>query len=42
MGRNMWASNAMIPDARPRQPREEEMKCGTQSADIRVIHRRSH
>ena len=30
----------MIPDPRPRQPREEEMKCGTQPADIRMIHRR--
>ena len=32
----------MIPVSRARQPREEEMKCGTQSADIRMIHRRSH
>jgi hypothetical protein len=32
----------MISEIRARQPREEEMKCGTQSADIRVIHRRSH
>ena len=30
----------MIPVPRPRQPREEEMKCGTQPADIRMIHRR--
>ena len=30
----------MIPDTRARQPREEEMKCGSQPADIRVIHRR--
>jgi hypothetical protein len=32
----------MIPGPRARQPREEEMKCGTQPADIRMIHRRSH
>ena len=32
----------MISETRARQPREEEMKCGTQSADIRMIHRRSH
>lgn len=32
----------MIPDPRARQPREEEMKCGSQSADVRMIHRRSH
>jgi|GEM_PF-6883328 len=32
----------MISEIRARQPGEEEMKCGTQSADIRVIHRRSH
>src|ERR1700716_1721476 len=37
-----WASTAMIPVIRPRQPREEEMKCGNQPADTRVIHRRSH
>ena len=30
----------MIPVLRPRQPREEEMKCGSQPADIRMIHRR--
>lgn len=33
---------AMIPASRPRQPREEEMKCGNQPADVRMIHRRSH
>src|SRR5579863_5195290 len=33
---------AMIPVLRARQPREEEMKCGSQSADVRMIHRRSH
>jgi len=27
---------------RVRQPREEQMKCVTQHADIRMIHRRSH
>ena len=32
----------MIPVPRARQPREEEMKCGSQPADIRMIHRRSH
>jgi hypothetical protein len=32
----------MIPVLRARQPREEEMKCGSQPADIRMIHRRSH
>jgi hypothetical protein len=32
----------MIPVFRARQPREEEMKCGSQPADIRVINRRSH
>jgi hypothetical protein len=32
----------VISASRPRQPREEEMKCGTQPADIRMIHRRSH
>jgi hypothetical protein len=32
----------MISEIRARQPREEEMKCGNQSADIRVIHLRSH
>lgn len=32
----------MISEIRARQPGEEEMKCGTQSADIRVIHHRSH
>jgi hypothetical protein len=32
----------VIPAPRARQPREEEMKCGSQSADIRMIHRRSH
>lgn len=36
----VWASTRMIPVLRPRQPREEEMKCGSQSADIRMIHRR--
>ncbi len=30
----------MIPVLRARQPREEEMKCGSQPADIRMIHRR--
>src|SRR5579863_5112202 len=34
--------HVMIPAPRARQPREEEMKCGTQSADIRMVHRRSH
>lgn len=34
--------HVMIPVTRARQPREEEMKCGSQSADIRMIHRRSH
>jgi transposase len=37
-----WAPNAVIPVIRPRQPREEEMKCGSQPADTRVIRRRSH
>ena len=32
----------VIPAPRARQPREEEMKCGSQPADIRMIHRRSH
>ena len=32
----------MIPAPRPRQPREEEMKCGSQPADIRMIHRRAN
>ena len=32
----------VIPVPRARQPREEEMKCGSQSADVRMIHRRSH
>ena len=32
----------MIPVPRPRQPREEEMKCGSQPADIRMIHRREY
>ena len=36
----MWASFRMIPAARPRQPRDGPMQCGTQPADIRVIHRR--
>jgi hypothetical protein len=31
--------HVMIPVPRARQPREEEMKCGSQPADIRV-HRR--
>src|SRR4051794_21486818 len=34
--------HVMIPAPRARQPREEEMKCGSQPADIRMIHRRSH
>ena len=34
--------SAMIPVFRARQPREEEMKCGSQPADVRMIHRRSH
>ena len=38
----VWASHKMIPVIRPRQPREEKMKCGSQSADIRMIHRRKH
>ena len=32
----------VISVSRARQPREEVMKCGIQSADIRMIHRRSH
>jgi len=36
----MWASTAMIPDPRARQPRDGPMQCGNQSADISVIHRR--
>ena len=30
----------MISDARLRQPRDGQMKCGSQSADISMIHRR--
>jgi hypothetical protein len=30
----------MISDARERQPRDGYMKCGSQSADISMIHRR--
>jgi len=37
----MWASTAMIPDTRARQPRDGLMQCGNQPADISVIHRRS-
>jgi len=32
--------HAMIPDTRVRQPRDGPMKCGNQSADISMIHRR--
>ena len=38
--RPMWASTAMIPDTRARQPRDGPMQCGNQPADISVIHRR--
>jgi hypothetical protein len=31
---------AMIPEIRQRQLRDEPMKCGNQSANIRLIHRR--
>ena len=31
----------MIPDTRARQPRDGQMKCGNQPADISMIHRRS-
>jgi hypothetical protein len=31
---------AMIPDIRQRQSRDVPMQCGSQSANIRVIHRR--
>jgi hypothetical protein len=31
---------AMLPDARQRQPRDVPMQCGNQPANIRVIHRR--
>jgi hypothetical protein len=30
-----------IPETRERQPRDEPMQCGNQSANISVIHRRS-
>jgi hypothetical protein len=30
----------MIPDPRTRQPRDAPMQCGSQPADISVIHRR--
>ena len=36
----MWASHGMIPDFRTRQPRDGPMQCGSQPADISVIHRR--
>ena len=36
----MWASHEMIPDFRTRQPRDGPMQCGSQPADISVIHRR--
>jgi hypothetical protein len=32
--------HAMIPDTRVRQPRDGQMKCGNQSADISMINRR--
>jgi len=38
---DMWASISMISDARLRQPRDGQMKCGNQPADISMIHRRS-
>jgi hypothetical protein len=36
----MWAFCGMIPDLRTRQPRDGQMKCGTQPANISMIHRR--
>jgi hypothetical protein len=36
----MWASLQVIPDLRTRQPRDGQMKCGTQPANISMIHRR--
>jgi len=42
LGNFKWAPEPVIPGVRLRQPREEEMKCGTQPADIRVINRRKH
>jgi len=32
--------HVMISDTRARQPRDGQMKCGNQSADISMIHRR--
>lgn len=40
LGWTMWASHGMISDFRTRQPRDGPMQCGTQPADISVIHRR--
>ena len=42
LGKFYAGTFVVIPALRARQPREEEMKCGSQSADIRMIHRRSH
>ena len=36
LGNTKWASIVMIPVTRARQPRDGEMKCGTQSADMSV------
>ncbi len=40
LSKPMWASFGMISDSRTRQPRDGTMQCGTQPADISVIHRR--
>ena len=41
LDRAMWASLAMIPGTRVRQPRDGPMNCGIQPANISMIHRRN-
>ena len=36
----MWASYGIIPELRTRQPRDGQMKCGTQCANISMINPR--